>query len=120
MEDFVLIDPHRARFIQQLRELIAIKQHILCDNSLSDDDKTNQIQNLAIPTNEGRQRPPIKLEDLGLTFQFSPSSKVFGFSAVDLRHGGELEVSFPYVTPNFNNLCFKNEGATFVNLLFMM
>lgn len=65
MEDFLLVDPHRARFIQQLQDLVAIKQQILSDTSLSDDDKGNQIQNLAIPTSDGQQSTPIKLEDLG-------------------------------------------------------
>lgn len=30
----------------------------------------------------------VRLEDLGLTFQFAPSSKVFGFTDVELRTGG--------------------------------
>ncbi|KAK9409642.1 E3 ubiquitin-protein ligase HECTD1 [Crotalus adamanteus] len=36
--------------------------------------------------------PPLSIEDLGLNFQFCPSSRVYGFTAVDLKPGGEDEL----------------------------
>uniref|UniRef100_A0A131YX37 E3 ubiquitin-protein ligase n=2 Tax=Rhipicephalus TaxID=426455 RepID=A0A131YX37_RHIAP len=84
------VNPHQARFLQQLRELSAQKQHILGDNSLSPDDKARQLHNLAFPTHDGTGMPT-RVEDLGLTFQFCPSSKVYGFDAVDLKPGGEQD-----------------------------
>ncbi|XP_057377283.1 E3 ubiquitin-protein ligase Ufd4-like [Daphnia carinata] len=40
----------------------------------------------------------VRLEDLGLTFQFAPSSKVFGFTDVELRSGGaDFEVTLDNV-----------------------
>lgn len=35
--------------------------------------------------------PAVRLEDLGLNFQYSPSSRVFGYNAVDLCPRGEFE-----------------------------
>jgi E3 ubiquitin-protein ligase HECTD1 len=90
LSDLEVIDPHRARFLQQLRELSVHKQRILSDHCLSEEEKCRQIINLSLAS-PGQQSSPIRLEDLGLTFQFSPSSKVYGFSAVDLKPNGELE-----------------------------
>ncbi|XP_078675972.1 E3 ubiquitin-protein ligase HECTD1-like isoform X4 [Branchiostoma floridae x Branchiostoma belcheri] len=89
-EDFELVNPHRARFLNQLKELAAKKRAILNDNSLSEDDRSNQLQNLCLvnPIGSG---PPCKLEDLGLDFTYSPSSKVYGFSHLDLKPNGSDE-----------------------------
>ncbi|KAK3576282.1 hypothetical protein CHS0354_036017 [Potamilus streckersoni] len=89
-EDFEMVDPHRASFLKQLRELAARKQKILKDRSLSEDKKNLLLQQLALP-NPGLPSAGVFLEDLGLTFQFNPSSKVYGFSAVDLKPDGEDE-----------------------------
>lgn len=43
IEDLLVIDPPRARFLQQLQELAAHKRHILHDNSLSESDKLRQV-----------------------------------------------------------------------------
>jgi len=52
----------------------------------------SQIQNLALPQLSGAEAgPAVRLEDLGLNFQFSPSSRVFGYNAVDLCPRGEFE-----------------------------
>jgi E3 ubiquitin-protein ligase HECTD1 len=92
VEDLMEIDPPRARFLQQLQELAAQKRHILHDNSLSESDKLRQIQNLAFSHMSGQEPgPAIRLEDLGLNFQYSPSSRVYGYGAVDLCPRGEFE-----------------------------
>lgn len=87
--DLFEVNPHQARFLQQLNELAALKQKILSNNSLSWEDRNNQIRNLSIPFNQAQM--PIRLEDLGLTFQYCPPSRVYGFAAVDLKPNGELE-----------------------------
>lgn len=56
-EDFEIIDPHRAGFLRQLRDLADRKQKILKDRSLSEDRKNLLIQDLAL---ENR----VHLEDL--------------------------------------------------------
>ncbi|ODM98949.1 E3 ubiquitin-protein ligase HECTD1 [Orchesella cincta] len=92
IEDLMEIDPPRARFLHQLQELAMQKRQILHDNSLSESDKLRQIQNLALPQLSGSEAgPAVRLEDLGLNFQFSPSSRVFGYNAVDLCPRGEFE-----------------------------
>uniref|UniRef100_A0A2C9KAE0 E3 ubiquitin-protein ligase n=1 Tax=Biomphalaria glabrata TaxID=6526 RepID=A0A2C9KAE0_BIOGL len=88
-EDFELVNPHRAVFLQQLRDLAARKQRILKDRSLSDDQKNVQLAELAL-SNPG-DSSLIRLEDLGLTFEFDPSSRVHKFHAHHLKPGGGLE-----------------------------
>ncbi|CAG2116677.1 unnamed protein product [Medioppia subpectinata] len=78
-----------ARFLQQLNELVQQKQRILSDTSLTWEDRNNQIRNLCIPLAQAQL--PVRLDDLGLTFQYCPPSRVFGYSAVDLKPNGELE-----------------------------
>ena len=51
-----------------------------------------QIQNLALPQgNRNDAGPAVRLEDLGLNFQYSPSSRVYGYTAIDLCSRGEFE-----------------------------
>ena len=57
-DDFELVDPHRARFLKQLQQLANAKHVILTDRSLSEDDRSRQLQNLTL------QNPPVRLEDL--------------------------------------------------------
>lgn len=88
-KDLHLISPHHALFLQQLNELVVLKQKVLANNSLSWEDRQNQIRNLFIPMNQAQTST--HLDDLGLTFQYLPSSKVYGYSAVDLKPNGEYE-----------------------------
>ncbi|XP_036397800.1 E3 ubiquitin-protein ligase HECTD1 isoform X6 [Megalops cyprinoides] len=90
-EDFELVNPHRAKFLKELKELAVKRRQILSNKSLSEDEKNTRLQGLMLknPTGSG---PPLSLEDLGLNFQFCPSSKVHGFSAVDLKPNGEDEM----------------------------
>ena len=57
-EDFELIDPHRARFISQLKDIANQKQAILSDSRLGEQDKKSRLQKLTL------RNPPVKLEDL--------------------------------------------------------
>ncbi|KAJ8291152.1 hypothetical protein GJAV_G00021980 [Gymnothorax javanicus] len=90
-EDFELVNPHRAKFLREVKELAVKRRQILSSKILTEDEKNTRLQGLMLknPTGSG---PPLSLEDLGLNFQFCPSSKVHGFSAVDLKPNGEDEM----------------------------
>lgn len=88
------IDPIRANFLKQIRELIKQKQKILQDHSLSPETRAHQIQNLCLNHSSG----PVLLEDLALSFTYSPSSSVFGFQSLDLLpSGADIEVNIENV-----------------------
>ncbi|XP_068683255.1 E3 ubiquitin-protein ligase HECTD1-like isoform X4 [Montipora foliosa] len=85
--DMEMVDPHRASFLKQLQDLVARKNDIDNDESLSANEKKARISELKLKTTHGVE---CSVDDLGLTFQFSPSSKVYGVSEVDLTfNGGE-------------------------------
>ncbi|XP_069008939.1 E3 ubiquitin-protein ligase HECTD1 isoform X2 [Embiotoca jacksoni] len=90
-DDFQLVNPHRARFLKEVKELAVKRRQILASKSLSEDEKNTRLQDLMLrnPLGSG---PPLSIEDLGLNFQFCPSSKVHGFSAVDLKPNGDDEM----------------------------
>lgn len=89
-DDLYEIDPIRASFLKQIRELIKQKQRILQDHSLSPEARAHQIQNLCLMHSSG----PVLLEDLALTFTYSPSSSVYEFSDLDLViNGADIEVT---------------------------
>ncbi|XP_030855099.1 E3 ubiquitin-protein ligase HECTD1 isoform X1 [Strongylocentrotus purpuratus] len=88
--DFELIDPHRARFLQHLQEMVDRKRQIQLDGSKTEEERNNEIQNLCLETSPG-SGVPVRLEDLGLTFQFNPSSKVYGYHSFNLKPNGDDE-----------------------------
>ncbi|XP_051501743.1 E3 ubiquitin-protein ligase HECTD1 isoform X10 [Myxocyprinus asiaticus] len=90
-EDFELVNPHRARFLKELKALSVKRRQILGNKSLSEDEKNTRLQDLMLKNPMG-SGPPLCVEDLGLNFQFCPSSKVHGFSTVDLKPNGEDEI----------------------------
>ncbi|KAG7328094.1 hypothetical protein KOW79_008038 [Hemibagrus wyckioides] len=90
-EDFELVNPHRARFLKEMKELAVKRRQILGNKSFSEDEKNTRLQGLMLKNPVG-SGPPLSVEDLGLNFQFCPSSKVHGFSAVDLKPNGEDEM----------------------------
>ncbi|KAG5887757.1 E3 ubiquitin-protein ligase Ufd4 [Gonioctena quinquepunctata] len=93
-EDLYEIDPIRANFLRQIRDLIKQKQKILQDHSLSSESRAHQIQNLCLNYSSGT----VLLEDLALTFTYAPSSSVFGFPSVDLvNNGADIEVNIENV-----------------------
>ncbi|XP_046388843.1 E3 ubiquitin-protein ligase Ufd4 isoform X5 [Ischnura elegans] len=96
-EDLAEIDPSRDRFLCQLRELSSRKKRILSDKTLSPEAKAHQLANLALsapPSSNVSQSPlAVRLEDLALSFQYLPSSRVYGFAAADLTiDGADKEV----------------------------
>ncbi|XP_046871935.1 E3 ubiquitin-protein ligase HECTD1 isoform X1 [Hypomesus transpacificus] len=90
-EDFELVNPHRARFLKELKELAVKRRQILGNKSLSEDEKNTRLQDLMLKDPMG-VGAPLSIDDLGLNFQFCPSSKVHGFSAVDLKPNGDDEM----------------------------
>ncbi|KAM9354685.1 E3 ubiquitin-protein ligase HECTD1 isoform 1-T1 [Pholidichthys leucotaenia] len=90
-EDFQLINPHRASFLKEVKELVVKRRQILTSKSLSEDEKNTRLQDLMLKNPLG-SGPPLSIEDLGLNFQFCPSSKIHGFSAVDLKPNGDDEM----------------------------
>ncbi|XP_052475722.1 E3 ubiquitin-protein ligase HECTD1 isoform X7 [Carassius gibelio] len=90
-EDFELVNPHRAQFLKELKTLSVKRRQILGSKSLSEDEKNTRLQDLMLRNPMG-SGPPLCIEDLGLNFQFCPSSKVHGFSSVDLKPNGEDEM----------------------------
>ncbi|XP_030767252.1 E3 ubiquitin-protein ligase Ufd4 isoform X3 [Sitophilus oryzae] len=89
-EDLYEIDPVRATFLKQIRELVKQKQKIMQDHTLSPETKSHQIQNLSLQHTSG----PVSLEDLALSFTYLPSSEVYGFQSVNLvPNGADIEVS---------------------------
>lgn len=121
-EDLAVVDPTRGRFLIQLRALATRRRQILTDPTLSHEDRCRQADNLALTqpnlntatATTVSSKPSIvsqkiqsaagqgvRLEDLGLTFQFAPSSKVFGFTDVELRAGGaDFEVFISLIHSN--------------------
>ncbi|KAF7252031.1 E3 ubiquitin-protein ligase HECTD1, partial [Varanus komodoensis] len=90
-EDFELVNPHRARFLKEIKDLAIKRRQILTNKGLSEDEKNTKLQELMMKNPSG-SGPPLSIEDLGLNFQFCPSSRVYGFTAVDLKPGGEDEL----------------------------
>ncbi|XP_054264078.1 E3 ubiquitin-protein ligase HECTD1-like [Macrosteles quadrilineatus] len=88
VEDLYEVDPERGRFLRELRELVVRKQRIAQDNTLSPETRARQIQNLSLVSSDGS-----RLEDLMITFNYLPGSKVYGFNSVDLvNNGSDIEV----------------------------
>ncbi|XP_056283262.1 E3 ubiquitin-protein ligase HECTD1 isoform X2 [Pseudoliparis swirei] len=90
-DSFQLVNPHRASFLKELKELAVKRRQILSSKSLCEDEKNTRLQDLMLrnPLGSG---PPLSIEDLGLNFQFCPSSKVHGFLAMDLKPNGDDEM----------------------------
>ena len=68
MDDLVKVDPGRGETLHKLQELVNKKNNIMMDESLEEDRKAEMINSLEL---DG-----VSVEDLCLTFQFSPSSCV--------------------------------------------
>jgi E3 ubiquitin-protein ligase HECTD1 len=80
IDDLKEIDPDRGQFLVKLQELVNEKQNIFNDEDLT---------KLGLDMN-GIQ---VKLEDLDLTFQYSPSSRVFGLDqGINLVPNGDNEL----------------------------
>lgn len=89
-ENLVEIDPIRAKFIQELSELVQQKQIIEQNDDLTAAEKLEKITQLRLNTQSG----PIALEDLALSFTYLPSSKVFEYPYAELiPNGANVDVT---------------------------
>lgn len=89
-ENLLEIDPIRAKFIQELSELVQQKQNIEQNDDFSATEKLEKISQLRLMTKSG----PVALEDLALTFTYLPSSKVFEYPYAELiPNGANVDVT---------------------------
>lgn len=86
--DLFDIDEEQAVFIKDLRKLILLKEKIIIDQSLSDEEKSQQINNLQFKCGE---IDDVSLEDLSLSMIYLPSSYCFPFTYVNLIENGLSE-----------------------------
>ena len=88
------IDYLKANLLKNMQQLCAKIDEINSNDSLSDHLKQSLINGLKLNLNNIE----ISLEDLGLTFTYSPSSKVFGYEYYELiENGSEIEVNLDNV-----------------------
>jgi len=77
-DDFETVAPHRARFLQQLREMSTQpKDSVSQTTSAGEESQSNTAES----TEDA-------VADLCLTFVFNPSSRVHGYDVVELKPGG--------------------------------
>ena len=90
IEDLVEIDPNRGEFLIKLQDLVNQKQNLVNDSEWDE-----LTLNMSI---KGQEDPKgtlnnVKVEDLGLTFQYSPSSRIFGLDeGINLIPEGDNEM----------------------------
>ncbi|XP_047133370.1 E3 ubiquitin-protein ligase HECTD1 isoform X2 [Hydra vulgaris] len=87
--DFEKIHPDKAVFIKVLCTYINKRKAIINDVTLSSVEKNEQLEKLMIVSEHGHE---CKLEDIGLTFEYVPSSSIYGFHSVELKPGGANEL----------------------------
>jgi len=91
-EDLLDIDPSRGEFVNSLMDLVTQKQALMA--TLENEPEETKFKALSELTMDLKGNA-VKLEDLSLTFQYSPSSRVFGgcdAGAIDLMPGRSEEV----------------------------
>ena len=80
IEDLVEIDPNRGEFLHKLQDLVNHKQNLINESEWED-----------LTLTMGGQK--VKIDDLGLTFQYSPSSRIFGLDeGINLIPDGDNEL----------------------------
>lgn len=90
-ENLAEIDPIRYEFIKEMQDLLARKQAIESDLTISPEERQHAIAELKLQTKSGTE---VKLEDLALTFTYSPSSSVYGYEYAELiPNGGDVDVT---------------------------
>uniref|UniRef100_UPI00358EE47C E3 ubiquitin-protein ligase HECTD1-like n=1 Tax=Myxine glutinosa TaxID=7769 RepID=UPI00358EE47C len=90
-ENLEEIWPQTAQILRELKDLAVRRRQVLGNRSFSEDARNTNLQDLVLK-NSTASGSFLNVEDLGLTFQYYPSSKVYGFSAVDLKPNGEDEM----------------------------
>ncbi len=86
-DDLLTVDPERGEFLESLQDLVSRKQAIFARTDIPETEKTELVNRLTMSVKGHDVRP----EDLGLTMQYAPGSKVFSDCAHDLCPNGENE-----------------------------
>ncbi|XP_050321307.1 E3 ubiquitin-protein ligase Ufd4 isoform X1 [Bactrocera neohumeralis] len=90
-ENLAEIDPIRYEFIRELQELVARKQAVEGDASLTPEQRREYLAALKLRTKRNEE---IDLEDLTLTFTYLPSSSVYGYPYAELvPNGANIDVT---------------------------
>ncbi|XP_067621577.1 E3 ubiquitin-protein ligase Ufd4 isoform X2 [Eurosta solidaginis] len=84
-ENLAEIDPIRYEFIKELQELVARKQAVESDATLSLEQRRECLDALKLHI---KQDAEVNLEDLALTFTYLPSSSVYGYPYAELVPNG--------------------------------
>uniref|UniRef100_A0A0A1XDB0 E3 ubiquitin-protein ligase n=1 Tax=Zeugodacus cucurbitae TaxID=28588 RepID=A0A0A1XDB0_ZEUCU len=90
-ENLAEIDPIRYEFIRELQELVARKQAVESDATLTPEQRREHLAALKLRTKRNEE---IDLEDLALTFTYLPSSSVYGYPYAELvPNGANIDVT---------------------------
>jgi len=84
LDDLCQVDPGRGETLLKLQNLVNKKNNIMLDDSLDDDSKASLINSL--------QLDGCSVEDLCLTFQYSPTCAAYQYQNVELKPGGADEI----------------------------
>jgi len=91
IEDLVEIDPNRGEFLIKLQDLVNQKQNMV--NESEWDELTLNMGGSSQDQDSEGTLNNVKVEDLGLTFQYSPSSRIFGLDeGINLIPEGDNEL----------------------------
>ncbi len=80
------VDPPRGEFLRQLQELSSHRQALQARSDLSEEAKRDLVDSLTVSLGPGGKHEA-RPEDLAITFEYAPSSRVFGFDSTELRPG---------------------------------
>ncbi|CAF0845992.1 unnamed protein product [Adineta ricciae] len=91
INDLILIEPSRGKFFEKLIELLAKRNQIINDESLTIEQRKTQCQSLKI---ENETHEPMEIEHLCLTFVYLPPSNTYGYQSVELiPNGAHVDVT---------------------------
>ena len=85
IDDLVLVDPVRGRFLKEIQNLVSKRERVLSEGHSSAGDDSFMGETLYISHPSGTSVP---IEDLALSLTYSPSSKVYQYDQVELKEGG--------------------------------
>ncbi|EDW86666.2 uncharacterized protein Dwil_GK23521 [Drosophila willistoni] len=91
LENLKEIDPTRYTFLMEVKNLLLRKQSIELDNSINFEEKEKIINDLKLCTMSGIE---VSIEDLALTFTYSPSSPIYEYGHIELLpNGASIDVN---------------------------
>lgn len=103
IDDLCEIDEYRANLIKEFSTLANKRDEIQMDKSLSDNEKQSLLNNLKLKLNDNL----INIDDLELTFEYNPPSKVYGYDSATLMSNGENEKVNLFNIEKYSELLIK-------------